>query len=241
VPDPIYAHERLAAVYDAFDGPRDDLAAYLAIADEVEADVVVDVGCGTGSLAVLLTQSGRRVIGVDPAAAVLAVARGKALAGQVTWIHGVAADLPDLDADLAVMTGNAAQAVLTDADWTETLVAIRRSLRPGGVLAFETRRPEARDWESWASPSDRVSLDVPGFGVVERRFALTDVAWPYVSFRHDYRFADGVRLTSDSTIRFRTQVEVTTDLVAAGLRVREVRDAPDRPGLELVFLADRPG
>jgi hypothetical protein len=48
VPDAIFAHPRLAQVYDAFDGPRDDLAAYLAIAEELGADRILDVGCGTG-------------------------------------------------------------------------------------------------------------------------------------------------------------------------------------------------
>jgi len=48
VPDAIFAHPRLAPVYDAFDGDRDDLAAYLDIAGELGADRVLDVGCGTG-------------------------------------------------------------------------------------------------------------------------------------------------------------------------------------------------
>jgi len=46
VPDAIFAHPRLAAVYDAFDGERDDLPLYVAIADEVNAAAVLDLGCG---------------------------------------------------------------------------------------------------------------------------------------------------------------------------------------------------
>lgn len=48
MPDAIFAHPRLAPVYDAFDGDRDDLTAYLNIADELRADRVLDIGCGTG-------------------------------------------------------------------------------------------------------------------------------------------------------------------------------------------------
>lgn len=66
MPDAIFAHPRLAPIYDAFDGDRDDLTAYLGIADELGADRVLDVGCGTGCLAVLLAESGRAVVGVDP-------------------------------------------------------------------------------------------------------------------------------------------------------------------------------
>ncbi|MCK9900777.1 hypothetical protein MXD63_11880 [Frankia sp. Cpl3] len=43
MPDAIFAHPRLAGVYDAFDADRGDLAAYLAIADEVSAGHVLDV------------------------------------------------------------------------------------------------------------------------------------------------------------------------------------------------------
>jgi hypothetical protein len=37
VPDAIFAHPRLATVYDAFDGHRDDLNSYLALAEELSA------------------------------------------------------------------------------------------------------------------------------------------------------------------------------------------------------------
>jgi SAM-dependent methyltransferase len=77
VPDAIFAHPRLAPLYDAFAGPRDDLPAYVGIADELGARRVLDAGCGTGSLAILLAATGRDVVGADPAAASLAVARSK--------------------------------------------------------------------------------------------------------------------------------------------------------------------
>lgn len=114
MPDAIFAHPRLAAVYDAFDGRRDDLNSYLALADELSADVVLDVGCGTGSLAVLLASGGRTVVAVDPAEASLEIAKSKDGAANVRWIHGDATALPPLSADLAMMTGNVAQVFLAD-------------------------------------------------------------------------------------------------------------------------------
>jgi len=71
VPDAVFAHSRLAAIYDAFEGDRDDLTAYLNIADELSAERVLDVDCGTGCLAILLAESGRTVVGVDPAEALI--------------------------------------------------------------------------------------------------------------------------------------------------------------------------
>ncbi len=63
---------------------------------------------------------------------------------------------------------------------------------------------------------------------------------PLVTFRWTYVFAaDGQVLTSDSTLRFRERQEVEADLAAEGFEVVEVRDAPDRPGKEFVFVARR--
>ena len=237
MPDAIFAHPRLAQVYDAFDGPRDDLAAYLAIAEELGADRILDVGCGTGCLALLLAGTGRTVVAVDPAAASLDVARAKDGSAAVTWTHGVATAAAAATADLAVMTGNAAQVFLTDEDWAQTLRAIGTALRPHGYLVFETRRPERRAWEEWAADTAPVTLDVPGTGPVEHRSEVTAVDLPFVSFRDTYTFgADGAVITSHSTLRFRDREEVAASLAAAGYRILDVREAPDRPGREHVFI-----
>ena len=240
MPDAIFAHPRLALVYDAFDGPRDDLAAYIAIAGELDADRVLDVGCGTGCLAIALAGTGRTVTGVDPAAASLDVARSKPGSGAVTWIHGDAAAVPAASADLAVMTGNVAQVFGTDEDWDGVLRAIGAALGPRGYLVFETRRPGRRAWQEWQADTGLVRRDIPGSGPVERRLEVTAVDLPFVSFRLTYTFlADGAVLTSDSTLRFRDRDEVEASLTDRGYRVRAVRDAPDRPGREFVFIAER--
>ncbi len=75
---------------------------------------------------------------------------------------------------------------------------------------------------------------------MERHFEVTDVRLPFVSFRYVYRFlSDGAVVTSDSTLRFRGRGEVETSLVDRGYRVLDVREAPDRPGREFVFVAQR--
>lgn len=241
MPDALFAHRRLAPIYDAFGGDRDDLTAYIDIADELGAGRVLDIGCGTGCLAILLAEGGRTVIGVDPAPASLEVAKAKDRTGRITWVHGDATTLPALGADVALMTGNVAQVFLTDDDWTRTLLGIHAALRSQGYFVFETRRPERRGWEEWVADTAPVTLDVPGIGLVERAaFEVTEVSLPFVSFRYTYRFAwDGVVVTSDSTIRFRDRDEVESSLLASGYRVLDVRDAPDRPGREFVFVAQR--
>jgi ubiquinone/menaquinone biosynthesis C-methylase UbiE len=105
-PDAAFAEPRLAEVYDIVNGKRDDLDAYAALAGEFGVRHVLDVGCGTGALCCLLAARGIGVTGVDPALASLEVARRKAGADQVEWRPGDATQLPPMQADMAVMTGN---------------------------------------------------------------------------------------------------------------------------------------
>jgi SAM-dependent methyltransferase len=236
----MFADPRLAAVYDTFDGDRDDLDAYAAMAEALGADRVLDIGCGTGTFACLLAGRGFEVTAVDPALASLQIARTKRFADRVTWIHGTASDVGDIQADFAVMTGNVAQVFLEDDDWLATLRAAHDALRSGGRLALEVRDPARRAWERWTPQATRRRRDVPGVGLVEAWTEVTDVALPMISFRHTYRFeSEGAVLESDSTLRFRERFEIEAALRTVGFTVQEVRDAPDRAGLEFVFIAQR--
>jgi ubiquinone/menaquinone biosynthesis C-methylase UbiE len=238
VPDPIFAEPRLAVLYDILDDDRSDLEVYAAIVDELGATSVLDVGCGTGTFACMLAQRGIEVVGIDPAAASLDVAQRKSGAEHVRWIHGDACSIPPLDVDLAVMTANVAQVFVTDADWSRALGALRRAVRRGGWLVFETRDPARRAWESWTKEHTYRQLEIDGVGLVATWTETVDVQEPLVSFRHVYRFAqDGAELVSNSTLRFRDRDEIAESLRAAGLCLRTIRDAPDRPGRELVFFA----
>jgi SAM-dependent methyltransferase len=241
MPDDIFEHPRLVAIYDALDPDRGDLAVYVDIALRLGAHRVLDVGCGTGTFALLLADRGLGVIGVDPASGSLEVARGKRGAERVRWIHGDAAALPAIQVDLATMTGNVAQAIVDPPDWEGTLRGVYECLRPGGHFVFETRDPECRAWQEWNRTASRAVTEIPGVGAVESWVELTGISGPLVSFRWTWVFAsDGAVLTSDSTLRFRERVEVEEALVAAGYSVEEVRGAPDRPGREFVFFARRP-
>jgi hypothetical protein len=71
---------------------------------------------------------------------------------------------------------------------------------------------------------------------------VTEIRGDLVSFRSIFVFeVNGEVLTSESTLRFRQRDEVADSLMAAGFVVDDLRDAPDRPGRELVFVARRPG
>lgn len=240
MPDAAFDDPRLAALYDPLDPDRSDLVAYAAIADELGARSVLDIGCGTGTFACLLAARGIDVVGLDPAEASVAIARTKPHADRVRWIVGDASALPPLRVDLATMTANVAQVFLTDAEWVGMLRRVRAALGRGGHLVFETRDPAWRAWLDWNPASSHVAVDVDGVGRVESFHTVTEVAGELVSFRTTVTLADqDETLTSESTLRFRGREQIEESLRTAGFTVDDVRDAPDRPGRELVFVARR--
>ena len=162
--DRLFSLPRLARLYDPLAPDRRDLAAYIVMLEDLGARSVLDIGCGTGTFALMLAQRGLSVIGLDPAKASLDVARGKPGSESVRWVQGEAATPLKVSGDAVTMTGNVAH----------------------------------------------------------------------------FAFPDGSLVTSSSTLRFRSRGEVLAGLIDAGFEPGEVRDAPDRPGQEFVFLARRP-
>jgi precorrin-6B methylase 2 len=267
--DAAFERPRLAEIYDALDSDRSDLDVYAALAAEFGARTVLDFGCGTGTLACLLSSRGLDVTAVDPAAVSLDVARRKPGAGRVRWLRGDATCVdqhrPALQADFAVMTGNVAQVFLTEQEWGQTLSVLHRALRPGGRLVFESRNPARKAWLEWnrkqtyhraltpAGPVetwiDLTSTELTSTGPTGTTATstgptgttATSTEGGLVAFRTTFVFgADGATLTSDSVLRFRSREELARSVVASGLVVEEVRDAPDRPGREFVFVTRRP-
>lgn len=239
-----YDDPRLAAVYDLDNPDGADHDFFRRLADEHGAMDIADVGCGTGILTVTLAGSDRHVTGIDPASAMLEQARSRPGGDRVTWILGTAEQLQPDSADLVLMTGNVAMHILDD-QWDDTLAHIARALKPGGILAFESRNPEARAWEQWHdTPSTR---DTP-IGPL-RESTVTDPpdnTGLVVMHCHNEFTDDGHVVDVDLRLQFRTHERIVQDLAAAGLRCEATysdwNQTPFRGGADqplMVFVAGR--
>jgi ubiquinone/menaquinone biosynthesis C-methylase UbiE len=126
--------------------PVDDPAAFerkiaLALAKLEPNDTVLDVGCGTGSLALRLAESGAQVHGLDYSAAMIEIAKAKAAAQRVT---NVTFHLGAFDETFTVFGPASLDLVYAGsllhlvADRPAVLRQVFRLLKPGGTFISST-------------------------------------------------------------------------------------------------------
>jgi len=238
MPDNHYADPRLARLYDVDSPWSADREFYLGLASR-PGRRILDLGCGTGLLCDAYAANGHLVTGLDPAPAMLEIARRKSHAHRVDWVEGSAQAFElHREFDLIVMTGHAFQVLLEDADVAAAFDCVRRHLARDGIFAFESRNP-AIDWRGeW-----NYELPLPGTDVVESRRWLA-MNGGRLTFELRYEFADHV-LFSKSELRFWSKDEIERHLAAAGLRIDRLYGDWSRSPFaaarseEMIFLAKK--
>jgi SAM-dependent methyltransferase len=216
--DPLYTDPDLAQFYDLENGWADDFSFCADMAKG--AGSVLDLGCGTGAL--LATIAPKRAVGVDPAGAMLDIARQRRGGDRVEWLQ---ADARSLDLgerfDLILLTSHAFQVFLTDEDQHAALATIRRHLAPTGRFVFDTRNPARKAWEHWTPERSMRRLSHPELGDVKIwNDAQYDARRQIVSYQTHYEPVKTDRIyVANSRIRFTPQPELATRLEAAGLFV----------------------
>jgi SAM-dependent methyltransferase len=217
---------RLVALYDEDNPDGPDHGFYRSLADEMGAQTVVDIGCGTGILTVTFARPGRRVVGIDPSPNMLAWAESRPDGANVRWVAGDSRDIPGRRFDYAVMTGNVAQHI-PDGEWERTLSDIHSALRVGGVLAFESRNPKLRAWDTWAeaNPTTRPTEQGP----LREWLEVSEPAPGRVTLTAHNEFENiGDDVVEELTLAFRERAVLESQLTNAGFTVETVWGSWDR-------------
>ena len=121
---------------------------------------VLELGCGTGRIALPVGRSGTPVVGIDLSAAMLARARTRLrrsrLTRRVRLVRGDIRHLPFPDRHFALVMApyGILQSLVGDADLRATLRAVAAALRPGGRLVIEL----VADLPAWREYANQTRL-----------------------------------------------------------------------------------
>jgi SAM-dependent methyltransferase len=233
------------AAYDELNPADDDYRFYAALAASAGLSRVVDLGCGTGTLARMLAPAASSVVGVDPDPGMLRVARARDPEGRVDWRLGYSDALDPEAAELAVMSGHVAQVFVDDDAWLAALRDLYRALVPGGLLAFESRNPAARKWDAWTRELTLRTVQTAE-GAVEFWHETAAVDLPLVSYdTFDRNLRAGETTVTRDVLAFRDERALRSGLEHVGFEVEQVygdwdRTAPAADSPELIVIARKP-
>ena len=243
-------------IYDAvYSYVRDDIPFYLEEAGAA-CGPVLELGCGTGRVAIPIAQSGVETVGIDSSAAMLDVARGQArrLGLGDDSLRLVHADMRNLSLDrqfaLVIIPFRGFLALLTVEDQRRALARVREHLAPGGKLAFNIFVPELNMLlQEGDTPYHLRDVTDPDSG-------KTYVLWQQSSFDNhnqiistrliveelDASRAMVRRIYRDFQLRYAYRWEVYHLLAACGFEVVELygdfdRSPFDEGSIEMVWLA----
>ena len=99
---------------------------------------LLDVGCGTGKMAELLTRKGHQLIAADPSADMLAVAQQRLLGTDILFLNQSAEQL-DLygTVDAAYSTLDVLSHIVTEEKFAQAIARIALFIEPEGLFIFD--------------------------------------------------------------------------------------------------------
>jgi SAM-dependent methyltransferase len=233
-PDP-YADDELAALYDLFYAEYDeDVVMYENFARRGET-AALELGIGSGRVALRLARAGMDVVGIDGSPHMLArlnaaLAKDPSIAKRVRAVEGDMRSFSlDERFDVAFCAANTFQHLLTSDDQIATLRSVAAHLAPGGVFVAKLQSPRAVDWSGDSGEVQQQPSKVdPQSGETIMRFAAR-VAVPGRLSVHNTRMydrigADGAvrRRVNEYTLKYTTLDELHLLIRAAGMRLLHV-------------------
>jgi len=209
---------------------RRDVAFWQRLAAAQEG-TVLELGCGTGRIAIPVARAGAQIVGIDRSEEMLSRARRRItrarLAGRLSLVRGDIRSLPfGTRAKFSVVLAayGILQSLTRERDLTSTFESVARVLKRGGLFAIDVV-PDLPKWEEYRN---RISLT----GRHGRHTTLTlvetvrqDRARRLTIFDQEYRARTaGERRVHRFSLTFRTLSvpQMTRRLERAGFRVSAV-------------------
>lgn len=211
------------ALYDTANTWAMDDEFFLGFINERPASRVLDLGCGTGRSTLAVAAAGHCVVGIDPDSEALAAARGKPEAGNVDWVSGTSAQIPEGELfDVAITTSHVAQALSDDVAWARTLGDLHRTLLPGGRLVVDSRDPVARAWERWTPVNTLGTCTLLDGITLETWNECTEPEDGCITMTGHRRLRRNIEETYTSVLAFRSEAQLREDIATAGFSIERV-------------------
>jgi SAM-dependent methyltransferase len=234
-------YAEMARFYDAENQDMTaDLALYSALLDEVGGPVL-DVGCGTGRVALHLAGEGARVVGLDASTEMLKRAQARlagcaALAGQVVFREANVIDFESREQfGLAVVAYNGFMHLQRQTEQLAALERIAAVLHDDGLLVIDLPNAceayAAEDEEgvvferTFTDPESGATVMQQSISQIDRTAQLLSVTWIY-----DVIGPEGTvrRTLVPLVLRYVFPAEMDLLLTCAGLRRRQLYGDYDR-------------
>ena len=157
---------------------------------------LLELGVGTGRLAVPMADAGLSIVGIDSSEAMLAKLSERDPAGLVDAVHGdIAGDLPIGPFDVVLVAYNTIFNLLGEHDQPRLFQRVAERLAPGGAFVVEAFVPASEGADGTAASSE----------VTVRSMAVDHVVLSVSVNRQDQQLAEGqfVQFSQDGGVRLR--------------------------------------
>ncbi|MCE9521859.1 MAG: class I SAM-dependent methyltransferase [Alphaproteobacteria bacterium] len=233
-----YDKTDMPAVYDLGRNPPDGvldmwLGRIATAAQGLEISTIVDLGCGTGRFSEpLAARFGANVIGVDPSAKMLSVAKSKSVSARVTFVEGSGENIPcpDASADLIFIS----MAFHHFRSRMSVANECHRVLRAGGLLCLRNGTRDGTSPYERYFPNYRRTLDaLPSAEEITETFApsgfqqLQHQLVAHMMARNLDDLAEKAAFRADSTLVRLTQEDFDSGLAT----LRTTPDARNEPAM----------
>jgi SAM-dependent methyltransferase len=246
----------IAAIYDfSYNDFTDDVDFYENLARAADGPIL-ELGVGTGRVALPLAQGGYEVVGIDNSKTMLAEARRSldsvgAGKGSLELIEG---DMTDFSFDrrfgMVFVAANTFQHLLTTEEQAACIRCATACLAPRGIFAMSIHSPVTVSWDEVDAPAPLLldwTRNDPDTGELVMKTVAAE-ADPARMVRKLMYIYDRIKVDGEvrrsvfvTELRYSTQAEITLLLQQAGLRVTHVYGdydlTPVGIGDNLVFVA----